>query len=123
MPALFVAPGYFKDAPFPGSKPLGLPPAEPGPAPPVGKIRIRVTRDDIRQGIRGNSGWCPVARASARALNVGRLGDGKLDVCGTRITRYPGIDVPLPVHVTARIVAYDFFRFMVPFSFTVKVPK
>lgn len=121
MPALFVAPGYFKDTPFPGSKPLGLPPAEPGPAPQVGKIRIKVTRDDIRQGIRSNGGYCPVARATARALNIGRL--GALEVGGTRITRWHGPDMPLPAHVTARIVAYDFFRFMVPFSFTVKVPK
>lgn len=121
MPA-FVAPGYYRNAPFPGSKPLDLRAPAPRPAPKVGKVRIKVTRDDIRNGIRGNSAWCPVAIAATRALGIAQQGDGKLDVSGTQITRWPGSDLHLPAHVTARIVTYDMLRFMVPFTFTVKIP-
>jgi hypothetical protein len=121
--ALFVAPGYFRDAPFPGSKSADLRPApDPGPAPKVGKVRVKVTRADIRQGIRHDAEYCPVARATSRALGIARL--GSLEVNPGHIGRRSGSpDIPLPLHVSARILTYDVFRFMFPFSFTVKVPK
>lgn len=34
------------------------------------RLKIRVTRDDIRQGKNGETGWCPIARSLRRTIEA-----------------------------------------------------
>lgn len=81
-------------------------------------MKIQVTQEHINQGIKGARHSCPVARALADMVQK----DTYLDVDEESICI--GDDIhSTPKRTALKILDYDNGRGMVPFSFSLKLPK
>jgi hypothetical protein len=83
----------------------------------VKSISVHVTDKDIREGIPRNPGCCPVARA------LGRTFGRPVQVSGYGVD-FHGLEcvVRMPAGVASFIHAYDDFRQVRPFDFTLQLP-
>lgn len=83
---------------------------------------VSVTLDDIRDGLRGRSLWCPVARALNRVTNqawwvgVGVRESGRR---GWKLVPCIGDDVDAPAFAIRFIKRFDRGEAVKPFSFTI----
>ena len=93
---------------------MPLPPRIPFP------LSVRVTRDDLASGERGDAFRCPVATAVGRAIREAGGGERKVDAQLSRIG-IPGEGaLPLPEEVADRIRRIDRGEPVGPFSFSLR---
>lgn len=81
-------------------------------------VTVSVTADDIRNGIREDCHWCPVARALTRTFGepwVAQRDSLRQEVETARIVRSPRA-------VTDFIVNFDYRWPVAPFTFTLDIP-
>lgn len=79
-------------------------------------MRIEVTEEDIRKGVRLDCYECPVALAISRATESDAHVEGDVMLDGNRRRVFV-----LPDEVTRRIRVYDFVGEMEPFSFDLAI--
>ena len=75
-------------------------------------MQIKVTKEDIRNGFRGNCTLCPIALAIQRQVGLLCVVDG-----GGAVLPYIGWDCLLPISVKRKIRMFDKGQGMLPFAF------
>jgi hypothetical protein len=81
------------------------------------QLRVDVTKEDIKKGLRGSYGDCPIARAARRVIP----GGAEVVVTGTYIMIYqPGyvIRYKMPLKGTAFMGQFDDGRKVAPLTLT-----
>lgn len=90
----------------------------------VMKVRVDVTEQDIIQGIRNNTHFCPIARAVSR---VTRFSSSDLYVQHTRVmfcfTDAIEQATELPMKAQDFIRLFDAYKPVSPFSFDLEIPE
>lgn len=84
------------------------------------KVRIRVTYNDIKNGIRCDTKNCPIARAISRRVKT------KVEVYESILLSNHGIKkwaIQTPDAGYKFIENFDSRRFVRPISFTINIPK
>ena len=83
-------------------------------------MRIRVTKQHIKYGIRGSTSWCPVARACrASGLQGADVGDDELDFMVEAFSRR--VRTALPPEAIQFIADFDDGKSVAPFEFEIEV--
>lgn len=84
-------------------------------------LKVQVTEDDIKQGVRNECENCPIAKAICRAANYQYI----VDVVGPEVYFYSSRgDKPkafLPIEITQAIVMYDSNGPMSPMEFDIEI--
>jgi hypothetical protein len=85
------------------------------------KLKINVTKTDIKRGKRDNRYSCPIARAFQRATGAEKVSVGMFQM--HRADKM-SVDVPLPPEAKEFVTKFDFKgrQSVKPFSFEVEIP-
>lgn len=84
------------------------------------KLKIEVTAEDIRQGVRNNAFNCPIAHALRRASGHNAV---RVDVCDLTVNSAgEGLrSAPLPPEAESFLVLFDSSLDVAPFTFEVEL--
>ena len=77
-------------------------------------MKVQVTMNDIKNGLRGNNTYCPIARAIRRVANKRRV------VLGCKLAIVGNKSYILPHAARIFIELFDFGHNVSPFRFTLK---
>ncbi len=86
-------------------------------------VRVRVTQEDIDEGVRGDCAGCPVARALLRTVPgilAAHVSTGHVDL--EMYVAPDFVDIPLPSIAVTAIAEFDAGYPMSPFDFDLPLP-
>ena len=86
------------------------------------KFQIRVTRDDIRKGVKDSPCNCPIARAAKRVFGTKNVNvSGEAIEVGYGYGGYETLYLPLPKAGERFVEAFDDGKPVTPQTFTVSI--
>lgn len=88
------------------------------------KVKIKVTQDDIRNGLKETASLCPIALAAKRSLaKIGSMDGVGITIIGFTANNGRQYNLDLPNEVTEFIRRFDGDEPVEPFEFQLEIEK